>query len=185
MFITAIHGESLIKSFTYNDIMLELVQVPDTIWCGSIAYASNLTDEPDIPGLLKKYQSLCHIPKEDRANPDWSCCISIDYWQDGAVLRGMAFAQQVLSDRQDPAHDVYRMPASLYIRAAGTKAVAQAAFGKEECELYELFGVIKEAMAAEGYVIGTSGAQEMELNDHTKYGMPDRPCYAYVQAEKK
>ncbi len=185
MFTIAIHGETLVKAFTYNNIPMELVQVPATIWCGAIAYAPNLTDEPDIGGLLQKYQSLCHIPKEDRANPDWSCAISIDYWQDGAVPCGMMFAQQVLSDKQDPAHDLYRMPASLYIRAAGTKAVAQAAFGKEECELYELFGVIKEAMEAEGYVIGTNGAQEIEMNDHTKYGMPDRPCFAYVQVEKK
>lgn len=185
MFTIAIHGETLVKAFTYNNIPMELVQVPATIWCGSIGYAPNLTDEPDIGGLLQKYQSQCHIPKLERANPDWSCCISIDYWQNGAVPRGMIFAQQVLSDKQDPAHDIYTMPESLYIRAAGTKAVAQAAFGKDECELWELFGVIAEAMNAEGYVIGTNGAQEIEMHDHTKYGMEDRPCFAYVQVMKK
>lgn len=185
MFTTAIHGETLVKTIQYNNIPMELVQVPATMWCGSIAYASNLTDEPDIPALLQKFQNLCSVPKEDRANPDWSCCISIDYWQDGKVTRGMMFAQQVLSDKQDSAHDIYTMPESLYIRASGTKEVAQAAFGKDSCELWELFGVIKEAMEAEGYVIGKNGAQEIEIHDHTKYGMEDRPCFAYVQVEKK
>ena len=56
MFTTAIHGESLIKIINYHNIPLELLFVPETIWCGSIAFASNLTDEPDITALLAKYQ---------------------------------------------------------------------------------------------------------------------------------
>lgn len=38
---------------------------------------------------------------------------------------------------------------------------------------------------AEGYTIGTNGAQKIEMNDHTKYGTPDIPCFAYMQAENK
>lgn len=38
MFITAIHGEALVKTIQYNNIPMELVKVPVTIWCGSIAY---------------------------------------------------------------------------------------------------------------------------------------------------
>ena len=91
MFTIAIHGESLIKSITHNNIPMELIHVPATIWCGSIAYASNLTDEPDIPALLVKYQANCQYPKLHLANPEWSNCISIDYWQEGKVPRGMVF----------------------------------------------------------------------------------------------
>ncbi len=179
MFTTAIHGESLIKAFTHHGVPMELLRVPATVWCGSVAYADNLTDEPDIPALLHKYQSLCYIPKLHRANPDWDNCISIDYWQKGAVPRGMAFSQQVTSDDQNPAHDIYRMPPSLYIRVAGTKEVAQAAFGKDGCDLWELFGVIKDALDELGYRVGTNGAQEIEMHNHSA-GL----CYAYVQVEK-
>lgn len=120
MFTTAIHGETLVKTILHNNIPMELIQVPATIWCGSIAYAPNLTDEPDIPALLQKYQANCQYPKLHRANPKWDNCISIDYWQEGKVPRGMVFSQQVTSDEQNPAHDIYRMPRSLYIRIACT-----------------------------------------------------------------
>lgn len=180
MFTTAIYGETLVKELTFNDITMELLCVPETIWCGSIAYADNLTDEPDIPALLQKYQSLCHIPKQHRANPEWDNCISIDYWRAGAVPRGMVFSQQVLSEEQDPAHDIYRMPKSLYIRLAGTKEVAQKAFHRDHCDLWELFGIIKDALDSLGYQIGTNGAQEIEMYNHAQ-GL----AYAYVQVEKK
>lgn len=175
MFTTSIYGETLVREFTHKNIPFELVQCPATIWCGALGYASNCMEEPDIGGLLKQYQNSCHIPKQECANPDWSCCISIDYWQEGAVPRGMIFAQQVLTEKQDSIHDVYTMPESLYIRVAGTKEVAQAAFGRECCELYELFGVIREAMVAESYVVNPNGAQEIEMYAHGA-GL----SYAYV-----
>lgn len=106
MFTTAVCGETLRKKFTCKGIPFELVSCPATVWCGTLGYAPNCTDEPDINGLLEKYRSQCHIPKAELANPDWSCCISINYWQNGAVPRGMIFAQQVLTQKQDGAHDV-------------------------------------------------------------------------------
>lgn len=48
MSTTAIHGESLIKEINCNNIPLELVSVPATIWCGAAAYAPNGNEEPDI-----------------------------------------------------------------------------------------------------------------------------------------
>ncbi len=180
MFTTAIYGESLIKSITHNNVHMELIHVPSTMWCGSIAYASNLTDEPDIPALLAKYQANCQYPKLHLVNPAWSNCISIDYWQEGRVPRGMVFSQQVTSDEQDPAHDIYRMAESLYIRLACTKEVAQAAFGKDGCGVWELFGVIKDALDELGCKIGTNGAQEIEMYNHGA-GL----AYAYVQVEVK
>lgn len=180
MFTTAICGETLIKVMHHNNIPMELVQVPATMWCGSIAYAPSLTEEPDIPALLAKYQSNCQYPKLHRANPEWDNCISIDYCQEGAVPRGMVFSQQVTSEEQYPAHDIYRMPESLYIRLHGTKDVAQLAFGRDECDLWELFGVIKGAMDGLGYRIGTNGAQEIEMYNHAA-GL----AYAYVPVEEK
>ena len=180
MFTTAIHGESLIRIINYHNIPLELVFVPETIWCGSIAFASNPTDEPDIPALLAKYQENCQFPKLHTANSEWSNCISIDYWQEGKVPRGMVFSQQVTSDEQNPVHDIYRMPESQYIRLACTKEVAQTAFGKDECGVWEMFGVIKDALDDLGYQVGTNGAQEIEMYNHSA-GL----AYAYVQLEEK
>ncbi|MBS5659645.1 MAG: hypothetical protein KHW79_00010 [Clostridiales bacterium] len=180
MFNTAVYGEKFINEFTYKNIPFEVVRCPATIWCGTLGYASNCTDEPDIGALLKKYQKLCDIPKVEAANPEWSCAISINYWQEGAAPRGMMFAQQVLTEKQDSNHDVYIMPESLFIRVACTAETAKAAFDKNSCELHELFGVIKDSLDENGYVLGTNGAQEIEI-----YNYEAGLFYAYVQVMRK
>lgn len=178
MFTSAISGEKLVRQFDYKGVLIEVMHCPATIWCGAIAYASDCAGEPDIETLQKRYQERCRIEKAERANPDWSCAISIDYWRNGAVPRGMCFAQQVLTEVQNAAHDVYVMPESLYLRTAATSQTAQAILGKDACEPYELFDFLKEAMKTEGYSIGTNGAQEIEMYSHEAW-----LAYAYVQVK--
>ena len=175
MFTEAIHGEIWMEQWNSGGVVFELLRVPASLWCGSAGYAPNCADEPDIGALLQKYQSLCDSPKRGRPLPEWSCCISIDYWREGAVPRGMAFAQQVTSDQQAPGHDVYAMPESLFIRAAATQEHSRAALGKEHCEPFELFEVIKAAMKERDYAIADNGAQEIEMYNH-EAGL----AYAYV-----
>ena len=180
MFQTVIHGESLVGQFCSGGVTFEVVHCPFTLWCGALGYASNCADEPDIGALLEKYQAACETPKSGLAQPDWSCAISIDYWRSGVAPRGMMFAQQVLSDRQEPVHNVYAMPESLFIRVANTAEVARAAFGREVCELHELFGVVKGAMDAQGYAINDNGAQEIEMYNYSA-GL----FYAYVPVRRR
>ena len=63
---------------------------------------------------------------------------------------------------------------------ASEAANFKAAFGKESCEVYELFGVIKDHLDEHGYDIGTNGAQEIEMYNHSA-GI----SYAYVQVKQK
>lgn len=179
VFTRAIYGEELVREIEFNGVLVELVRCPRTIWCGTVGYASDCSGEPDIEGLLKRYQAQCGIPKLERTNPDWSCCISIDYWKKGIGRRGICFAQQVLTEAQNAAHDVCILPESLYLRAAAMQANAAAVLGKEKCEAWELFGFLREAMNASGYSAGTNGAQEMEMYNHGA-GM----AYAYVQVKE-
>ena len=62
-----------------------------------------------------------------------------------------------------------------FIRIACTKEVSQAAFGKDECGVWELFGVIKDALNTLGYRFAENGAQEIEMYNHGA-GL----AYAYV-----
>ena len=179
MFTRAIYGETLVREIEFKGVQAELVRCPATIWCGVVGYASDCSDEPELEKLLRRYQLNCSIEKKERSNPEWSCAISIDYWRNGAVPRGMCFAQQVRSEVQDAAHDVYIMPASLYLRVAVTKENARTVFGKETCEGWELFGFLREVMKAAGYSVGSNGAQEIEMYNHGA-GM----AYAYVQVKE-
>ena len=180
MFTNAVYGEEFVREIRCKGVTVELVRCPRTVWCGAVAYASDCAGEPDIEALLKRYQAQCGVEKRERANPEWSCAISIDYWQGGAVPRGMCFAQQVLTEEQDAAHDVYVMPESMYLRAAASAENARAAFGKDACEAYELFGFLRQAMEAAGYSAGTNSAQEIEMYNHGA-----GTAYAYVPVKER
>ena len=39
-------------------IRFDIVKKEETIWCGALGYAADLTAEPDIEGLLARYQAL-------------------------------------------------------------------------------------------------------------------------------
>lgn len=180
MFITAINGEEFVKEYDQNGVFFEVVRCPVTVWCGAVGYAPNCEEEPDIASILVKYQSSIQERKRETANPQWDCAISINYWQEGAAPRGMMFGQQVMSVKQASVYDVYTMPESLFVRVSNTAENAKAAFGKESCEVYELFGVIKDHLDEHGYDIGTNGAQEIEMYNHSA-GI----SYAYVQVKQK
>ena len=172
---SAIFGEKLIAEYKCGAYTFELVDCPEILWCGVLGYAPNLTDEPDIDGLLARYQKLCDIEKNGRCMEDWSGCISINYMRSDLPC-GMMFMQQVDTDTQSDEYDLYKTPAAQYFRLACTPEIARAAFDKDECGVWELFGVIKDFMSEVGYEFNDR-ASEIEM-----YG-PDA-AYAYVPSRR-
>ncbi len=172
-------GEELVEKINYKGVAFEVVSRPATLWVGKLAYAADLVNEPYIGGLLDAYRALTPVQKNKIANNGWDVCISIDYWRNGASPRGMMFAQETLSEHQDERYDVYQMPASLFMRAACTSDSA-ALLDKNECAVWELFGVMRErVMPLYNYVFNENGAQEIEYYNHAK-GLG----YAYVPVLK-
>jgi hypothetical protein len=172
-------GESLVETIDYEGVAFEVISRPQTLWTGKIGYASDLVSEPDIGELLKAYRAVSNTPKRMVSNEGWDVCISIDYWKNGEVQRGMMFAQETLSECQNECYDVYRMPESQFIRVA-CDAKSAALLGKSECGVWELFGVIKErVMPLYGYKFNENGAQEIEYYNHSK-----NISYSYIPVEK-
>jgi hypothetical protein len=172
--------EKLVETIIYNDVVFEVVERPEILWVGKIAYASNNTDEPDIGKLLNEYRALVPVEKLELINPDWSAAISIDYWQGEAAPCGMMFGQETYSDKQDERYDLYKIPASLFIRVQNNAEAAKF-FGRDIQGTWELFGVIKEqVMPKYGYKFNENGAQEIEYANHK-----DGIQYAYVPVIKR
>lgn len=173
-------GETLLQVYSFKDVPFEWILRKPSIWVGVLGFATNLTDEPDIAGLLGRYQALTEIPKRNLANPGWDTCISIDYWRNGEMPRGMAFAQEVSDKEQDPRYDLYEMPESMYLRVACDRNSANKLLDKEECGVWELFDCLKEVMQLHGYAINDNGAQEIEMYNHG-----EGKAYAYVPVKRR
>ncbi len=86
----------------------------------------------------------------------------------------------VTTEEQSDGIDVYKMPASLFIRAYTDKATSQL-ISKEQCEIWELFAYIRDYfMPSHGFKMAENGAQEMEVFDTFDH----KTGYAYMPVER-
>ncbi len=172
-------GETLTDIIFDKGIRFDIVKKEESIWCGALGYAADLTAEPDIEGLLARYQALISAEKRELVSPDWSGCLSIGYWPGGDVPRGIMFMQQVAAEEQDKRYDLYKTPASLYIRVHYDSAeIPEKLLRKEQCGVFELYGPIHELAEKNGYEALSPVSYEFEY-----YG--SKSCYAYCAVKKK
>ncbi len=171
-------GETLVDTILDKGVRFDIIKRDEAIWCGTLGYAPTPADEPDIPGLLAAYQALIPVEKREPVAPDWSGCISLGYWPDKEAHRGIMFMQQVGTAHQDERYAVYKTPASLYIRIHYNSAeIPQKLFGKEQCQVFELYGPIHELAQKHGYEPLSPVGIEFEY-----YGSAS--CFAYCGVKK-
>lgn len=177
----AISAEPVADTIRYGDVIFEVINLPETIFAGKVAYANDLVSEPDIGKLLNEVRSGNLLSQvNEPASPGWDAAVSIDYWRNGAVPRGMMFAWETVSDRQPSAIDVYKMPASMFMRVFNNENAAKM-LNKSRCDIWELFGLMKTTvMPANGYEFCENGAQEFEYYNWNLY----KNGFAYVPVKK-
>jgi len=171
--------EKCIETFTVGKAVFEVVERPEVLWVGTLAWAENNDDEPDTDALLKKYQALCSTPKQARMNPDWSAGISINYSLCGKAPRGMFFAQETWSAEQDSRYDLFTQPGGLYLRLRQDK-YAKKLLGKKHFDSGELYAAMAGAAARHGYKRAEDNPIEIYYHDHEN-GTAE---YAYISIEK-
>ena len=72
--------ETILETYTYNGIAVDLVKWTPTTWCGTIGYALDNCGEPDVDPIMSGYQSLS-FPENaiTRMEDGWDTCISTNY----------------------------------------------------------------------------------------------------------
>ena len=171
--------ENIIQTVPVGGACFEIIEKPETIFAGKIIYAKDFLNLDDFHSAIDSYT------KEDRLSvfnklrevvvPIYDVNISINFWL-SAEQRAFGFVREVMTEEQPNGIDVYKIPASLFIRAHTNKQTAQL-LCKEQCEIWELFAYIRNFfMPAHGFKMAQNGAQELEMFDsfEHKYG------YAYM-----
>ena len=172
--------EKLERTISYKGAELELVRRPDVIWVGCVDFAKNNTDESDISATLKRFQELVEIaPIREKINPDWSASLSINYARNDKPC-GIMFANESYSDQQDERYDVLTQPGGLWLRVKGDSDNAKALLEKENADLYEFFGALRNAAIENGYIQNLDVNIEVEYHCHAEYNTPPHTCYAYI-----
>lgn len=171
--------EKIIETIKIGGAIFEVVEKPETIFAGKIIYAK---DYRDLDSFNSAIESVTEDDKQaafsilsESVLPIYDINLSVNFWLDERS-RAYGFVREVMTEEQPDGVDVYKMPASLFIRAYTDKGTAQL-ISKEQCEIWELFAYIRDFfMPAHGFKIAQNGAQELEVFDTFDHNIG----YAYM-----
>lgn len=176
---TELRTEKVVETITIGGARFEIIEKPETILAGKMLYAK------DFPSAEKFNTAIDSLTEEEKqaafdklsecALPIYDINLSVNFWL-AVKYRAYGFVREVMTEDQPEGVDVFKNPASLYIRAYTNKATAQL-ISKEQCEIWELFAYIRDYfMPAHGFGMAQNGAQELEVFDTFEH----RSGYAYM-----
>lgn len=160
--------EKVIETIIIGGAHFEIVEKPETILAGRIIYARDFTSEE---GFNSAVDSVTEDEKQAAFDklaecllPIYDVTLSVNFWLP-FKHRAYGFVREVMTEDQPEGVEVYKVPASLYIRAHTDKETAQL-ISKEQCEIWELFAYIRDYfMPSHGFKMAENGAQELEVFD--------------------
>ncbi len=162
----------VLKTIVNDGILYEIVEKPETIYAGKLESSDTNKGEPDIKSILGGYREISS-KITGAVDEAWWLGISMNYGND-KVPASYMFALEVNTDEQPDGVDVYKMPASFYIRMRKDDNNALKQLGKENCQSYELFSLIFDTMKKYHYDFGNCGEIECDFSKDVKIG------YVYV-----
>lgn len=176
--------EKVIEIIRIGGAEFEIVEKPETILAGKILYAK---DYENIDVFNRAVDAVTEEEKQtafrlirESVLPVTDIHLSVNFWLDGNC-RAYGFVREAGASNQPDGVDVYKLPASLYIRAYTNKENARL-IAKEECEIWELFAYIRDFfMPAHGFGMADNGAQELEVFDSFEH----RTGYAYMPVARR
>lgn len=166
------NSEKIVETINVCGARFDIVERPETILAGKIIYAK---DFPNVDSFNSAIDSVTEDEKQAVFNmlsenvlPIYDINLSINFWLD-EKQRAYGFVREVMTEDQPNGVDIYKMPASLFIRAYTDKDTAQL-ICKEQCETWELFSYIRNYfMPAHNFMTAQNGAQELEAFDTFKH----------------
>lgn len=174
------NDEHVIDTVNIGNAVFEIVKKPETIYAERIVYEDENTEiEQALAAFGEDERKHAFEAVVEPVVPITDICLSINFWVRNA-RRGMGFMRESLNINQPKELDIFRMPASLFIRAYTDKATANL-LTKNTCEIWELFAYIRDYfLPTHGYRMATNGAQEMEVFDTSEH----TTGYAYMPVQK-
>lgn len=171
--------EKVIETIKIGGAAFEVIEKPETILAGKIIYAKDFTDiqsfNSAIESIDDNQKRLAYEMVIDCMPPVCDINLSVNFWL-GKDSRAFGYVRETTAEDQPKGVDVYKMPASLFIRAYTDKATAQL-MTKEHCEIWELFAYIRNYfMPTHGFKMAENGAQELEVFDTVEH----KAGYAYM-----
>lgn len=166
-----IQGERIGESIRIGEAVFDVVDKPAMVLAGRIIHAKDFDSMDDFDKAIEEaaaHEDMIYSPLTDVVYPISDIRLSVNFWREES-LRAYGFVREVANGQQAEGVDIFRVPASLYIRAYTDKASARLLL-KEQCETWELFAYIRNyLMPSHGFRMAENGAQELEVFDTSKH----------------
>ncbi|MCL2433367.1 MAG: hypothetical protein FWD16_02470 [Clostridia bacterium] len=107
--------EIILNTVDYNGAKIEIIEWPETVWCGKLGWARNNTQEPDFQSLIKAFTDVMSTSANERLTADWDGALFIDHHRNDRPS-GTLFGFIVGTETQPECYDTYKMPASRFVR---------------------------------------------------------------------
>lgn len=176
-------AEKVIETIEVGGAVFDIVEKPDAILAGKVIYAKDFLDISDFNSAIDEIAAEGEVFLDlltDTVRPINDIHLSVNFWR-SEKSRAYGFVREVLTECQPEGIDVFKNPASLYIRAYTNKSAAQL-MSKEQCEIWELFAYIRDYfMPAQGFAMAENGAQELEIFDTFEH----KTGYAYMPVMRR
>lgn len=176
-------GEKVVDTVKIGGAVFEIVEKPETVFAGKMFYAKDFSDISAFNSAVDAFaadgEDSAYDSLTDAVLPISDIHLSVNFWL-SEKERAYGFVREVSDENQPEGVDIYKMPASLYIRAYTDNSAAQL-LSKEQCEIWELFAYIRDYfMPAHGFKMADNGAQEMEVFDTSEHSTG----YAYMPVQR-
>lgn len=175
--------ETILETFDFKGIAVDLVEWKNTIWCGKVGYADNNADEPDVEKLMKDFMSISAAPNGREEN--WDICMSLNYLTDQRPS-GVMFGFLVAGDAQPEEYDICKIPAAKFLRVRMCDETAKALGHAPWTGGIPPYQWIGEQIAPElGYTYGSDALPIVEY--YGFYGpvtCSHEYCYLYVPVDE-
>lgn len=177
--------ETIIKTYDYKGVTVDLVEWKDTVWCGKIGYAADNTDEPDVEKIMGAFFEVNDSGVTANGREEgWDVCISLNYLAAGKS-NGVMFGFLVESENQPQDYDLLKLPGAHYMRLRICDEAAAALEQKPWKGGVPPYGWIAEDIAPK---LGYMGVDTSPVFEYYGYFDPDKNehkyCYLYVPVRK-
>ena len=176
---TEISTEKVVETITVGGARFEIIEKPEVILAGKMLYAKDFPSDEKFNCAIDAFPDGKKQAAFDKlaecALPIYDINLSVNFWRP-VKYRAYGFVREVMTEAQPDGVDVFKNPASLYIRAHTDKETARL-ICKERCEIWELFAYIRDYFMPEhGFEMAQNGAQELEVFDTFEHSSG----YAYM-----
>ena len=177
-------SEQIIDRIQVCGAVIDVVQRPAIILAGKILHAGDYDTyqafDAAIGDMTGEAEKLVLGQVKAPVLPVRDIHLSVNFWLP-EDMRAYGFMRETTSADQPDGIDVYKVPASVFLRAYTDAATANLLV-KERCEVWELFAYLRSyVMPAHGFREASNGAQEMEVFDTPSH----QTGYAYLPVQYK